>query len=85
MSNGVSSIGGSQGTSHTSGTTNTLQCQPVFNDIVLLRRPTSTINENSEEEEIDLLENLQRVIRTPKQSIHYITLFRGSTKRISIT
>ena len=67
MDNGAS-IGGSQATPHTSGTTNNLQYQAVFNDIVSLRRPKSKlINEeevNSEEEEIDLPENLQRVIRT---------------------
>ena len=62
MGNGASSIGGSQATSRTSGTAATLQRQPILNDIVPLRRPNSTINEedeNSEEEEIDLPENLQ--------------------------
>ena len=67
MGNGAS-IGGSRATSRTSGTANTLQCQPVFNDIVPLIRPNSTVNEeeNSEEEQIDLAENLQRVVRTPE-------------------
>ena len=61
MGNGAS-IGGSRATSRTSGTAATLQRQPILNDIVPLRRPNSTINEedeNSEEEEIDLPENLQ--------------------------
>ena len=87
MGNGASSIGGSRATSHTSGTAATLQHQPILNDIVPLRRPTSTINEedNSEEEEIDLSENLQRVVRTPDQSIQHTTLSsRGSTEGTSI-
>ena len=85
MGNGAS-IGGSRATSRTSGTANTLQHQPVFNDIVPLRRPNSTINEeeNSEEEEIDLPENLQRVERTPEQIIERRTL-SSSTQGISIT
>ena len=43
MGNGASSIGGSRATSRTSGTAATLQRQPVLNDIVPLRRPTSTM------------------------------------------
>ena len=85
MGNGAS-IGGSRATSRTSGTANTLQRQPVFNVIVPLRRPNSTINEeeNFEEEDIDLPENLQQVVRTLEQSIERSTL-SCSTQGISIT
>ena len=44
MGNGAS-IGGSRATSRTSGTANTIQRHPVFNVIVPLKRPNSTINE----------------------------------------